>query len=262
MAMFPRASRLAASLARGLAASLQSGAGGSCYPPSFPSSSAVTSLVSTTCSYGWSSAAASAPAGPGGLQLLRSMTLLFPEHFVTLNSIADNPGAIHKVAPAKTPFPFLPRAQKASAVFSRFAFDPCALLSRVCALCLDPFTRLPVSLPLIPLTISPEAQQQLWLGSPSFLLHCDKICPALLQAKRVGRGPGSGLGKTCGRGHKGQKARSGRCHSVPGCFLVALSVHRLIFIGTGFTGRGPKVGFEGGQTPLRVALPKRGFINR
>ena len=51
--------------------------------------------------------------------------------------------------------------------------------------------------------------------------------------KRVGRGCGSGLGKTSGRGHKGQKARSGGYH---------------------------KVGFEGGQMPLQRRLPKRGFI--
>jgi len=51
-------------------------------------------------------------------------------------------------------------------------------------------------------------------------------------AKRVGRGCGSGLGKTSGRGHKGQKARSGGYH---------------------------KVGFEGGQMPLQRRLPKRGF---
>lgn len=50
--------------------------------------------------------------------------------------------------------------------------------------------------------------------------------------KRVGRGPGSGLGKTSGRGAKGQKARSGG---------------------------GPKAGFEGGQMPLHRRLPKRGF---
>jgi len=50
--------------------------------------------------------------------------------------------------------------------------------------------------------------------------------------KRVGRGIGTGLGKTCGRGHKGQKSRSG-----------------------GFT----KVGFEGGQMPLQRRLPKVGF---
>lgn len=50
--------------------------------------------------------------------------------------------------------------------------------------------------------------------------------------KRVGRGIGSGLGKTCGRGHKGQKARAGGFH---------------------------KVGFEGGQMPLQRRLPKRGF---
>jgi large subunit ribosomal protein L15 len=52
--------------------------------------------------------------------------------------------------------------------------------------------------------------------------------------KRVGRGIGSGLGKTAGRGHKGQKARSGGFH---------------------------KVGFEGGQMPLHRRLPKRGFIS-
>jgi large subunit ribosomal protein L15 len=53
--------------------------------------------------------------------------------------------------------------------------------------------------------------------------------------KRVGRGMGSGLGKTCGRGHKGQGSRSG-----------------------GFT----KVGFEGGQMPLQRRLPKVGFTSR
>lgn len=53
-------------------------------------------------------------------------------------------------------------------------------------------------------------------------------------AKRVGRGPGSGLGKTSGKGHKGQKARSGGV-------------------------KGP--GFEGGQMPLQRRLPKRGFTN-
>ncbi len=50
--------------------------------------------------------------------------------------------------------------------------------------------------------------------------------------KRVGRGIGSGLGKTAGRGHKGQKSRSGGFH---------------------------KVGFEGGQMPMHRRLPKRGF---
>lgn len=54
-------------------------------------------------------------------------------------------------------------------------------------------------------------------------------------AKRVGRGIGSGFGKTCGRGHKGQKSRSG-----------------------GFS----KVGFEGGQMPLQRRLPKIGFRSR
>ena len=51
--------------------------------------------------------------------------------------------------------------------------------------------------------------------------------------RRVGRGVGSGLGKTAGRGHKGQKARAGGFH---------------------------KVGFEGGQMPLQRRLPKRGFL--
>jgi large subunit ribosomal protein L15 len=53
--------------------------------------------------------------------------------------------------------------------------------------------------------------------------------------KRLGRGPGSGKGKTCGKGHKGQKARAGGYH---------------------------KVGFEGGQMPLQRRLPKTGFRSR
>ena len=53
--------------------------------------------------------------------------------------------------------------------------------------------------------------------------------------RRVGRGIGSGLGKTAGRGHKGQKSRSGGFH---------------------------KVGFEGGQMPLQRRLPKRGFKSK
>ena len=52
------------------------------------------------------------------------------------------------------------------------------------------------------------------------------------ERRRVGRGIGSGLGKTAGRGHKGQKSRAGGYH---------------------------KVGFEGGQMPLQRRLPKRGF---
>jgi large subunit ribosomal protein L15 len=56
-----------------------------------------------------------------------------------------------------------------------------------------------------------------------------------LAAKRAGRGTGSGLGKTAGRGHKGQKSRSGGFH---------------------------KVGFEGGQMPLQRRLPKVGFTSR
>ena len=54
-------------------------------------------------------------------------------------------------------------------------------------------------------------------------------------AKRVGRGIGSGIGKTGGRGHKGQRSRAGGFH---------------------------KVGFEGGQMPLQRRLPKRGFASR
>jgi len=54
-------------------------------------------------------------------------------------------------------------------------------------------------------------------------------------SKRVGRGIGSGTGKTCGRGHKGQKSR---------------------------TGGGIRVGFEGGQMPLQMRLPKFGFSSR
>ena len=54
------------------------------------------------------------------------------------------------------------------------------------------------------------------------------------EAKRIGRGHGSGNGKTAGKGHKGQKARSGR---------------------------GMQLGFEGGQMPLQRRVPKRGFNN-
>jgi len=57
---------------------------------------------------------------------------------------------------------------------------------------------------------------------------------ATKKAKRVGRGIGSGTGKTSGRGHKGQKSRSGG---------------------------GVRVGFEGGQMPLQRRVPKRGFTN-
>ena len=68
-------------------------------------------------------------------------------------------------------------------------------------------------------------------------MKLDELKPAQKteSKKRVGRGMGSGLGKTSGRGHKGQKARSGG---------------------------GVRRGFEGGQTPLYRRLPKRGFTNR
>ena len=68
-------------------------------------------------------------------------------------------------------------------------------------------------------------------------MELNRIKPALGSKRgkrRVGRGPGSGLGKTAGRGHKGQKARSGGFH---------------------------KIGFEGGQMPLQRRLPKRGFVS-
>ncbi|MDR3344208.1 MAG: 50S ribosomal protein L15 [Oscillospiraceae bacterium] len=54
------------------------------------------------------------------------------------------------------------------------------------------------------------------------------------ERKRIGRGTGSGQGKTAGKGHKGQKARAGR---------------------------GMRIGFEGGQMPLQRRVPKRGFVN-
>jgi large subunit ribosomal protein L15 len=69
------------------------------------------------------------------------------------------------------------------------------------------------------------------------MLRLNTLAPAPGARKdktRVGRGTGSGLGKTCGRGHKGQKARSGGYH---------------------------KVGFEGGQMPLQRRLPKFGFTS-
>ena len=67
-------------------------------------------------------------------------------------------------------------------------------------------------------------------------MKIDELKPAVKKTERtrVGRGMGSGLGKTSGRGHKGQKARSGG---------------------------GVRRGFEGGQTPLYRRLPKRGFKN-
>lgn len=66
------------------------------------------------------------------------------------------------------------------------------------------------------------------------LHELEKNPGAKQEKRRVGRGPGSGLGKTCGKGHKGQNARSGG---------------------------GVKATFEGGQLPLYRRLPKRGFTN-
>ncbi|NLI60199.1 MAG: 50S ribosomal protein L15 [Clostridiales bacterium] len=68
-------------------------------------------------------------------------------------------------------------------------------------------------------------------------MKLNQLSPAegsIKKSKRKGRGPGSGLGKTSGRGHKGQKSRSGG---------------------------GVRPGFEGGQMPLTRRLPKRGFTN-
>jgi large subunit ribosomal protein L15 len=67
------------------------------------------------------------------------------------------------------------------------------------------------------------------------MLHTLESAPGSKKdRKRIGRGPGSTLGKTCGRGHKGQKSRSGSKF---------------------------RIGFEGGQMPLHRRLPKRGFNN-
>ncbi len=63
-------------------------------------------------------------------------------------------------------------------------------------------------------------------------MYLNTIGVKFTKKKRVGRGIGSGLGKTCGKGHKGQKVRSG--YSMRNCF-------------------------EGGQTPLHIRLPKFGF---
>jgi large subunit ribosomal protein L15 len=69
-------------------------------------------------------------------------------------------------------------------------------------------------------------------------MHLNTIQPApgsKTKSKRLGRGIGSGKGKTCGRGHKGQRARAGGYH---------------------------KVGFEGGQMPIQRRIPKSGFNSR
>lgn len=70
------------------------------------------------------------------------------------------------------------------------------------------------------------------------MIRLNTLQPALgskTKSKRLGRGIGSGKGKTCGRGHKGQRARAGGYH---------------------------KVGFEGGQMPLQRRIPKSGFTSR
>src|SRR4028119_151158 len=83
------------------------------------------------------------------------------------------------------------------------------------------------------------ATDELVLPAGKIGLHNLSPAPGSHRArKRVGRGPGSGTGKTAGKGHKGSMARSG--HGGPG---------------------GGKPGFEGGQMPLTRRLPKKGFNN-
>jgi large subunit ribosomal protein L15 len=83
------------------------------------------------------------------------------------------------------------------------------------------------------------ATDELLLPAGKIGLHNLSPAPGSHRArKRVGRGPGSGTGKTAGKGHKGSMARSG--HGGPG---------------------GGKPGFEGGQMPLTRRLPKKGFNN-
>lgn len=67
-----------------------------------------------------------------------------------------------------------------------------------------------------------------------YLNNIKPVSSSKKSRKRVGRGIGSGFGKTAGRGHKGQKSRAGGFH---------------------------KIGFEGGQMPLQRRLPKRGFVS-
>ncbi len=83
------------------------------------------------------------------------------------------------------------------------------------------------------------ATDELMLPAGKIGLHNLSPAPGSHRArKRLGRGPGSGTGKTAGKGHKGSMARSG--HGGPG---------------------GGKPGFEGGQMPLTRRLPKKGFNN-
>jgi large subunit ribosomal protein L15 len=72
------------------------------------------------------------------------------------------------------------------------------------------------------------------MGKPMKIHDLAPVEGSRKKRKRVGRGPGSGHGKTACRGHKGQRSRSGG---------------------------GPRPGFEGGQMPLHRRLPKRGFTN-
>ncbi|KAI4303925.1 hypothetical protein MLD38_039503 [Melastoma candidum] len=100
-----------------------------------------------------------------------------------------------------------------------------------------PWSPLPESTKLLPLCLrgrngSTGDGSSRWYGTSLLMLNDLRDSQPRKQKKRKGRGIGSGLGKTAGRGHKGQKAR-----------------------GT------MKFGFEGGQTPLRRRLPKRGFKN-
>jgi large subunit ribosomal protein L15 len=86
-------------------------------------------------------------------------------------------------------------------------------------------------------TTAGSARQKRTAAAPVATITLSNLKPAAgstQSRKRVGRGPGSGLGKTSGKGHKGHKAR---------------------------TGGGTNPGFEGGQMPMYRRLPKRGFTN-
>ena len=90
---------------------------------------------------------------------------------------------------------------------------------------------------MVMVNVLPFAIYDLSFTTKNMALALNNLHPAkgsTHKKKRIGRGPGSGTGKTAGKGHKGQKSRSGYSK---------------------------KIGFEGGQMPLQRRLPKRGFTN-